>query len=184
MRVWVAFAIVILLCSCSQNLSTKKGVIMKENSFEEVEQFKISSPHFEHMDKIPKIFTCQGEDVNPLLIFQNSPEGTKSIALIVDDPDAPNGDWVHWLIWNIDPVLTRIEKNSIPPGAVQGTNSWGRQDYGGPCPPKGEHRYFFKAYALDTKLDLEPIAKKQDLLDAMQGHLLAVSELIGLYEKS
>lgn len=142
---------------------------------------KISSPHFSHNQMIPREFTCEGNDVNPELIIENIPPKTKTLALIVDDPDAPVGTWVHWVVFNIDPKTTTITKESIP--GLQGINDFGKLDYGGPCPPSGTHRYFFKVYALDTTLAMQEGASKKDVENAMRGHILDEAELIGLYSK-
>jgi hypothetical protein len=143
-------------------------------------KMKISSPEFRHNGPIPKKFTCQGQDVNPTLIIEDIPQAAKSLALIVDDPDAPMGTWVHWIVFNI-PVTSQIDENSIP--GEQGMNDFGRKDYGGPCPPFGTHRYFFKIYALDTTFDSSQGADKHTLEKSMQGHILDKAELIGLYRK-
>ncbi|MCM8827649.1 MAG: YbhB/YbcL family Raf kinase inhibitor-like protein [Candidatus Omnitrophica bacterium] len=142
---------------------------------------QIRSPDFEHNGFIPKKFTCQGEDVNPTLIIEGIPQDTKSLALIVDDPDAPMGTWVHWVVFDIEPTFNKIEENSVP--GKQGINDFGKKDYGGPCPPFGTHRYFFKVYALDRKLNLKEGITKKELEKAMQGHILDEAELIGLYKK-
>ncbi|MBU4312523.1 MAG: YbhB/YbcL family Raf kinase inhibitor-like protein [Candidatus Omnitrophica bacterium] len=142
---------------------------------------KTLSPEFENNGFIPKKFTCQGEDVSPTLIIENIPKETKSLALIVDDPDAPVGTWVHWVVFDI-PLINRIEENSIP--GKQGRNDFGRKDYGGPCPPSGTHRYFFKIYALDKILNLTEGIARKELEKAMEGHILGQAELIGLYKKT
>lgn len=145
----------------------------------------ISSPAFGHNESIPSKYTCDGDNVSPPVTFSNIPEGTKSLALIVEDPDAPAGLWVHWLVWNIQPDTLEIPEDNVPAGAEQGVSSFERNDYGGPCPPDNQHRYFFKLYALDITLDLEPAATyKNDLEKAMEGHTLAKTELIGLYDRS
>ena len=141
---------------------------------------EITSLAFKHNEKIPSKYTCDGEDMNPSLEIKNMPEGTKTLALIVDDPDAPMGTWVHWVVWNIPPE-GRIEEKSVP--GEQGINDFNKPDYGGPCPPSGTHRYFFKVYALDTKLNLDKNSKKEDVEKAMQGHVLAKGEIIGLYSR-
>jgi len=141
---------------------------------------KLSSPEFKHNESIPKKFTCQGQDINPALIIEDIPKNTQSLALIMDDPDAPGGMWVHWVVFDI-PVISRIEEDSIP--GKQGINDFRRKDYGGPCPPSGTHRYFFKIYALDTKLNLAEGINKSALEKAMQPHIIAKAELIGLYKK-
>lgn len=141
---------------------------------------KLTSPEFEKDKFVPTKFTCQGDDVNPALTIEDVPQGAKSLALIVDDPDAPMGIWVHWVVYDI-PVISRIGENSIP--GKQGINDFRRKDYGGPCPPSGTHRYFFKIYALDKVLNLKEGCSKKDLEKAMEGHILDKAELIGLYKK-
>lgn len=145
---------------------------------------KITSSSFAHNQNIPPKYTCDGENINPPLQFSDIPADAKSLVLISDDPDAPMGTWVHWILWNIDPKTTEIAEKSVPAGAIEGTTSFGETCYGGPCPPSGVHRYFFKLYALDTKLDLPISAKKEDLKKAMQQHILASAEMIGLYTRS
>ncbi|RLI69010.1 YbhB/YbcL family Raf kinase inhibitor-like protein [Candidatus Heimdallarchaeota archaeon] len=147
-------------------------------------EFAISSPAFTHMSTIPRKYTCQGEDIIPPLQFQNIPEGTASFVLIMDDPDAPMGTWDHWILWNIDPQTTEISEGTTPAGAVVGKNSWGKNSYGGPCPPFGQHRYFFKLYALNTKLELSSDVTKKQLEKAMKGKIIAAAELVGVYQKS
>lgn len=142
---------------------------------------KILSPEFENNGFIPQKFTCQGEDINPGLIIEDQPNAAQSLALIVDDPDASRGTWVHWVVFDI-PLINSIKENSVP--GKQGRNDSGRNEYGGPCPPSGTHRYFFKLYALDKKLDLAEGITKQELEKAMQGHILEQGELIGLYKKT
>lgn len=142
----------------------------------------IESPAFEAHQTIPKKFTGEGENVSPPLILQDIPKGTKSLVLIVDDPDAPSGVFVHWLAWNIDPNTQQLPEGTKPP--VQGKNDFGERAYKGPLPPKGpKHRYFFKLYALDTKLTLPEGSNKKQLEDAMEGHILSQSELVGLYQR-
>ncbi|MDD5730768.1 MAG: YbhB/YbcL family Raf kinase inhibitor-like protein [Candidatus Omnitrophica bacterium] len=141
---------------------------------------KISSPEFKHNAFIPKKFTCDALDVNPELIIEDVPQNAKSLALIVDDPDAPMGTWVHWVVYDI-PVVSRIAENSVP--GKQGNNDFGRKNYGGPCPPSGTHHYFFKLFALDKTLDLSGAVNKKSLEKAMEGHILDKTELIGLYKR-
>lgn len=130
---------------------------------------------------IPVKYTCDGADINPPLRIEGIPEGTHSLVLIVDDPDAPGGTWDHWIVWNI-PLVETIEEDSVP--GTEGLNDFKTQSYGGPCPPSGTHRYFFKVYALDTTLDLPTTSTKTDVEQAMIGHILANGELIGLYSRS
>lgn len=145
---------------------------------------KITNPAFQEEGNIPSKFTCDGSDANPTLRFEGAPAEAKSLALIVDDPDAPSGLFTHWLVWNIDPKTTAIDENSAPPNAIQGKNDFGKSGYGGPCPPSGTHRYFFKVFALDRKLEL-PAGSKRAQLDAqMRGHIIAQGELMGRYSRS
>jgi len=149
---------------------------------EGVEKMKLSSPDFANNEFIPKKFTCLGEDINPALIIESIPKGAKSLVLIVDDPDAPMGTWVHWVVYNI-PLISKIVESSVP--GHEGINDFGKRNYGGPCPPSGTHRYFFKIYALDSAIMIsgELIPNKQTIEDAMQGHILDSAELIGLFKK-
>lgn len=144
---------------------------------------EISSPAFAHNGFIPAQYTCDGDNRSPPLHISGVPGGAKSLALIHDDPDAPMGTWVHWLLWNIDPRTAEILENSIPPGAIEGITSWGKADYGGPCPPSGTHRYFFKLYALDAMLDLRSSADMAKLEEALKNHILVQAELIGVYNR-
>jgi len=144
---------------------------------------QLTSPAFKHNEYIPKKYTCDGSDINPPLQIKNIPADTQSMALIVDDPDAPAGTWVHWVVWNIDHSVNEIKEDSVPKGAEQGLNDFRKHEYGGPCPPSGTHRYFFKLYALDTVLNLEPKARKSDLEKAMNGHIIEKAEIIGLFKR-
>ncbi|RZN37886.1 MAG: YbhB/YbcL family Raf kinase inhibitor-like protein [Methanophagales archaeon ANME-1-THS] len=142
---------------------------------------RLTSPDFEPGAVIPKRFTCDGNNINPTLIIEGIPAETKSLALIIEDPDAPRGTFVHWVVYNI-PVVSRIDENSIP--GTQGLNDFRKMDYGGPCPPSGTHRYVFKLYALDVELALAGGVDKNALEDAMQGHILDAAELLGRYTRS
>lgn len=144
---------------------------------------KITSPAFKHNGMIPQKFTCDGEDMNPPLAFEGVPPGAKSLALIMDDPDAPRGMWVHWVVWNIDPGTTAVGENTVPAGGKQGMNDFRKHDYGGPCPPSGTHRYFFKLYALDRTLDPGQNITKTELEAAMKNHIIGQAEMIGLYKR-
>jgi len=141
----------------------------------------ITSPAFQAGGDIPAKFTCNGTNVSPELQISGVPNEAKSLVLIVDDPDAPRGLFTHWIVWNIDPKTTQMAENSAPAGAVQGTSDFGKRNYGGPCPPSGTHRYFFKIFALDTKLDLKPSARRAELDAAMRGHILVQGELMARY---
>lgn len=131
-------------------------------------------------EMIPSKYTCDGENVNPPLSIDNIPEKTKSLVLIVDDPDAPGKTWVHWVVWNIDPK-GEIAENSIP--GIEGLNDFNSHSYGGPCPPSGTHRYFFKVYALNTTLDLDTNSQRNDIRKAMHGKILSDGELICRYKR-
>ena len=128
-------------------------------------------------------YTCDGSDISPQLSWSDVPAGTKSFALILDDPDAPAGTWTHWVLYNIPPNINKLDENikQLPDNTKVGVNSWGKQEYGGPCPPSGQHRYFFKLYALDTMLDLNGSVDATALQKAMKGHVLAQAELKTLY---
>jgi len=139
---------------------------------------------FNNNQTVPSQFTCDGENINPELNITGVPANTKSLSLIVDDPDAPGGDFVHWLMWNLEPETLQIKENSIPAEATVGKNDFGNNDYGGPCPPSGIHRYQFKVYALDKKLDLPASAGKKELLAAMQEHILGQAVLVGNYSRA
>ncbi|NIU49654.1 MAG: YbhB/YbcL family Raf kinase inhibitor-like protein [Thermoplasmata archaeon] len=146
---------------------------------------RLSSPAFEPNGSIPTRFACNGADVSPPLRWSGIPEGTETLALIVDDPDAPRGVWVHWVAYNLSPDPGGLEaaaSGSLPEPAREGRNSWGSTGYGGPCPPSGAHRYVFKLYALDASLDLDK-PDKPALLQAMEGHTLGHAELVGRYAR-
>lgn len=151
-------------------------------------EISITSTAFKAEGMIPAKYTCDGADVSPALRWDGIPNGTASIALICDDPDAPMGTWVHWVLFNL-PAGTKELKESVPPektlpdGARQGTNDFRKIGYGGPCPPGGTHRYYFKIYALDKQLDMPAGADKAQLLRAMEGHVLAQGQLMGKYKR-
>lgn len=157
--------------------------VLKEEKFEkEVGNMKIESPDFKEGKPIPSEFTCDGANISPALVFKDVPEEAKSLALIMDDPDAPMGTFVHWVVWNIPPDTKKVskgEKVSYP----QGRNDFGKLRYGGPCPPSGTHRYFFKLYALDVMLGLKE-ATKAELEEAMENHVVAEAKLMGTYQRS
>ena len=155
---------------------------------EEAMELKIKSSAFNEGNMIPKKYTCDGTNVSPPLAWEGAPANAKSLALISDDPDAPVGTWVHWVIYNIPPTIKELPEN-IPPykiienGAQQGTNDFRMIGYGGPCPPRGIHRYYFKLYALDSMLDSQPGLTKAQLVKAMEGHILAQGQLMGRYQR-
>ncbi len=147
----------------------------------------ISSPAFENNQPIPAQFTCDGQDISPELNISDVPAEAQSLVLICDDPDAPAGSanpgWVHWIVFNIDPVTTKIESGTKPIG-IEAMNDFRKTEYGGPCPPSGTHRYFYRLYAIDTKLDFDQSVTKQQLLAMIKDHTLDTAELVGLYTKS
>lgn len=152
----------------------------------------VRSTAFEHRKEIPRDYTCEGSDVSPPLSWEGAPGGTKSLVLIVDDPDAPDPKnpkvtWVHWVVWDIPPTAGSLPEGAsegkLPAGAREGLNDWKRTGYGGPCPPIGRHRYVHKLYALDTMLGEIDGAGKPEVERAMQGHILGQTELVGTYEK-
>ena len=151
--------------------------------------FKIESPAFQAQGKIPKKYTCDGQDLSPPLAWKNSPDKTQSFALISDDPDAPMGTWVHWVLYNLPAGTSELPEGmskaeTLPSGAQQGMTDFKKVGYGGPCPPPGKpHHYFFKLYALDAPIALPPKATKADFLVAANSHLLAQAELVGIYER-
>ena len=170
---WIAL---LLLSALFAQPAAGKGVTRMET-------LKITSPAFSTGGAIPAKYTCDGADVSPALAIAAVPAGTASLALIMDDPDAPMGTWVHWVVWNIPAQTREIPENGLPSGTAQGKTSWNRNKYGGPCPPSGTHRYFFKFFALDTQLKLGDATTISDLEKAMKGHILAKGELMGTYHK-
>jgi Raf kinase inhibitor-like YbhB/YbcL family protein len=156
---------------------------------QKVMNLQITSTAFSEGQTIPAKYSCEGSDASPPLKWTNAPANTKSFALIADDPDAPAGTWVHWVLYDLPPNTTGLPEDVaktqfIAGNAKQGLNSWPRLGYGGPCPPPGKpHRYFFKLYALDTMLDLKPGATKKDVEAAMKGHILAEGQLMGTYQR-
>jgi len=160
----------LILTNCQQKLTAKS--------------MKISSPNFINNTLIPAKHTCQGLNTSPELHISEVPEDTKSLAIIMEDPDAPSGTWTHWLIWNIDPKTTVIQENSIPNSAIQGENSLPHNAYTGPCPPSGAHRYFFKLFALKSKLNLPTGSTKAELLVALTDQIIEEAQLMGTYRRS
>lgn len=153
---------------------------------------ELTSRAFSHNDSIPTIYTCDGKDISPPLSWSSLPDGTRSLVLIVEDPDAPDPrapkmTWIHWVLYNLPAGISGLGENAatgnLPVGAMEGLNSWGRTGYGGPCPPIGRHRYFFKLYGLDSMLPDLGQPNKEKLLHVMQGHILGRAELIGTYQR-
>jgi Raf kinase inhibitor-like YbhB/YbcL family protein len=146
-----------------------------------MKELTIKSPAFQFNSQIPKKYTCDGEGTNPPITIEGSPKESKSLILIMDDPDAPGGTFDHWVVWNIPPSTTKIAEHSVP--GTEGLNGGRNSGYTGPCPPSGTHRYFFKVYALDIELKLGAKTTKRDLEKAIQNHILGKGELIGLYRR-
>ena len=183
-RLWIVPILLTLVCSCSSRnaYTASKGKAGKMS-------IQVTSAAFNEGGSIPAKYTCDGINVSPPLKWASIPDTTKSIALIVDDPDAPRGDWVHWVVYDL-PASLRELPEKVPPdekilgnGGRQGATDFGKIGYGGPCPPSGTHRYFFKVYALDKLLGLAPGATKAQLLKAMEGHVLAEGQLMGKYKR-
>lgn len=143
----------------------------------------ITSPAFEDSGMIPNKYTCDGDNINPPLRFISVPEAAQSLVLIVDDPDAPSGTWIHWILTNINPKTSIIHEGIVPAGAKEGINSFGNFGYDGPCPPAGTHRYLFRLYALDKKLEAISISSKEEVEQMMSGHIIAQAELTGQYSR-
>ncbi len=148
-----------------------------------ISNMEITSTAFDNNQNIPSKFSCDGQSVSPALKFSNIPDNVKSLALIVEDPDAPLGTWTHWIVWNIPPSKVSIEEGEVGFG-IFGTNSSGHKKYDGPCPPNGEHRYFFKLYALNSILDLNPASQRNDLLLTITDHIIVEAELMGKYSRN
>lgn len=144
---------------------------------------KITSSAFANNQYIPQRYTCDGENINPPLEISGVPEKTAGLILIIDDPDAPAKTWLHWTLWNIEPYTKEIEENSKPENAIEGKTDFGFPGYGGPCPPSGTHRYFFKLYAMDRKLNLKKGASLKELEKEMKNHILERAELVELYKR-
>lgn len=170
------------------SLAVVSGCIAGEKEANTMEKIVVSTEAFKEGEAIPAEYTCDGKDVSPSLSWKGIPANAKSIALIMDDPDAPVGTFVHWVLYNI-PAGTQKLPGGIPrnqtlgDGSRQGITDFGRVGYGGPCPPRGTHRYYFRIYALDTVLNLQPGASRKQLDDAMKGHVLAQGELMGKYTR-
>lgn len=161
---------------------------MDQNKGGQKMDIQLNSSVFENEGMIPSKYSCDGEDISPPLSWPSVPERTQTIALIADDPDAPMGTFVHWVLFNLPADVQELPEDvpsekKLDNGALQGTNDFKKIGYGGPCPPGGTHRYYFKIYALDTEIDLEAGATKKDLINAMEGHILAQGQLMGKYQR-
>jgi Raf kinase inhibitor-like YbhB/YbcL family protein len=168
-----------------RKISKKSGVseLQQNNAEDFIAGMKIVSSTFDNNQNIPSKYTCDGENINPPLTFSAIPNNAKSLVLIVDDPDAPGGVWTHWILFNIPPATQNITENSVPPEASQGMTSLGSNNYGGPCPPSGAHHYFFKLFALDTKLNLTDKTDSKNIQETMKGHIIEQTQLVGVYSR-
>jgi hypothetical protein len=173
--------VVLVLALALIGVHHKSGGKSMQNNTVGASGMIISSPAFKDSQPIPEQYSCKGQNTSPPLSFSSPPASAKSLALIVHDPDAPSGDYAHWVMWNIAPSTTEIAANSVPTGAMQGPNTGGRNTYMGPCPPSGTHHYIFELYALDGVLDLPPQTSRDQLLAAINGHTLAKATLTGLF---
>jgi Raf kinase inhibitor-like YbhB/YbcL family protein len=182
----VILALAMLILAAGFCRSDERAPGKSENAATKIH---LTSPTFADGAAIPSKYTCDGENISPPVAWGKFPEKTKSLALVCDDPDAPAGTWVHWVIFNIPPIFNALSEKAppeeiLPPGTKQGRNDFNRIGYGGPCPPRGNpHRYFFKLYALDTKLSVHPGATKKELMAAIEGHILAQGQLMGTYKR-
>jgi Raf kinase inhibitor-like YbhB/YbcL family protein len=177
---WIFSGIILLTAATAWSQQRQGGSTMS---------FKLNSTSFQPERDIPSKYTCSGADVSPALSWTDPPAGTQSFALIADDPDAPAGTWVHWVAYDLPASARQLPEgvpkaDALPGGGVQGQNDFRKTGYGGPCPPPGKpHRYYFKLYALDNKLNLKPGATKKAVEQAMQGHILAQAELMGRFQR-
>ncbi len=179
-RIWfVLAALTMVACARAERRDAAKAAITPKGV---QTGMKISSPAFANGQSIPPKYTCDGGDTSPPLAFADVPPSAKSLALVVDDPDAPGGTFDHWIVWNI-PANTAAVAEGQPPQGVAGRNDFGKNAYGGPCPPSGEHRYQFKLYALDATINLQPSSGKKDLERAMSGHTVAEAQMMGRYKR-
>jgi Raf kinase inhibitor-like YbhB/YbcL family protein len=182
----IIVAIVFFIINKFQAQNVQQGIKKQFNSqlINSSNNMKISSTAFENNGNIPKKYTCDGMGINPSLTISDVPQDTLSLALIMDDPDAPvPGGFVHWVIFNLDPQTREIKENSTPTSGIEGTGSSEKQGYVSPCPPSGTHHYQFKLYALDEILKLDSLAKKADVEKAMAGHIIEQTLLVGLYQR-
>lgn len=183
-KILAGITVVLLALLCFNGCEKAGQKEQQKESITNLSSMELSSTAFGNKEKIPSKYTCDGDEVSPPLKISNVPEDTKSLALISEDPDAPSGNWIHWVVWNIPPDTDEIPEGSLPSGAVEGVTSFGDNKYGGPCPPSGSHRYYFRLYALDTDIDLPVASGKEDLKDAMENHIIEQAELMGTYTRS
>jgi Raf kinase inhibitor-like YbhB/YbcL family protein len=193
-RLWAFLIVLTVPCACGSQPQPNAGqagtnvTTQTNKGAGKTMDIKITSSAFKEGGSIPKQYTCDGTNISPPLAWDAVPSGVKTLALICDDPDAPSGTWVHWVLYNL-PANTKQLAEKVPPeenvagGGLQGTNDFRKIGYGGPCPPSGTHRYFFKLYGLDSELSLKAGATKADLLRAMEGHIVGQGQLMGTYKR-
>jgi len=185
-RRFVLWAVLLVFCSLTAALLGRPSVPAYGQAHA---SFALRSASFSDGGSIPRQYTCDGADLSPQLAWQPAPAGSRSFALVMDDPDA-SSDFTHWLLWNLSPLERELAEGAstrggLPAGAVEGANDFGRRGYGGPCPPRGNpHRYFFTLYALDRRLDLPAGATRKQLETAMSGHVLAQGQIVGAYRRA
>lgn len=186
-KVILGVMIVILIGGVAVFVLKKLKSEQKQQAYFEISppssKFKLESPAFEQEGFIPKDYTCDGRDISPPLKISGVSRQAKSLVLIVRDPDAPGGDFIHWLLWNISPSLSEIKENEVPEDSLEGKNDFGEIGYRGPCPPAGTHRYFFELFALDTELDLKAGVEISKLKEEIEDHILEKAVLIGKYQR-
>ena len=168
MKLAILIALALALTGASASLAAEQGITVTSSAFQEG-------------GNIPAQFTCKGSNANPPLRIASVPANAKGLAIAVTDPDAPGGRFTHWLVWNIDPKTSAIAEKSVPAGAVQGTNDFGKPGYGGPCPPSGTHRYYFRVFALDSDIQLKSGAKMAEFEKAIAGHVIGRGQLMGRF---
>ena len=183
----ILVAVLALLCSCQVPFPGESPTSTPTGGAPMAIQ--ITSSAFTEGSMIPKQHTCDGKNISPPLVWTGIPDNARSLVLIADDPDAPSGTWVHWVVFNIPATVKELPEGiapveTLPTGGTQGKSSFGKTGYGGPCPPSGTHRYFFKVYALDTELNLRSASTKGDVVKAMDGHVIAQGQLMGTYKRS
>jgi Raf kinase inhibitor-like YbhB/YbcL family protein len=190
---FVRSILIILMTACApasitpaspEPVATSQPTISTEPPATEASMsLELTSDAFVNGQSIPAKYACTGRNISPALAWGEPPTGTQSFALLMEDPDAPGGTWVHWVLFNIPADVRSLQENMDTSAMSAGKNSWGDLSYGGPCPPSGTHRYFFKLYALDSTLSLSPGATKEQVLEAIEGHILAQTELMGTFSK-
>lgn len=180
---WMVIFLFFIILSIVLIVLSNKNRQQNIKSSKKINMINVTSAAFKNGGTLPKKYTCDGQGINPPLTIDDAPTNSKSLVLIVDDPDAPMGTFNHWLVWNINPQTKEILENNLPRGGIVGVNDFGKNNFGPPCPPFGTHRYYFRIYALDIEINLEKTAKRGQLEDAIKNHVLNSGELIGRYSR-